>query len=155
MKLMSVWISYKGRLIRKYIEILIPRCWRMNGVPQTRREEANAIPILWWRRDDVTARVSLRAAAWWMSAAWIINCWGQFIPVKRPTLIERTTSETIPTSAVPSSTHFHSVSELYVLSDGGGGGIIKLFSQVSCGPRWREGILARTHLRGELQQRPR
>ncbi len=34
-------------------------------------------------------------------------------------------------------------------------GIIKLFSLESSGPRQREGITVRTHLRDDLQQRPR
>lgn len=34
-------------------------------------------------------------------------------------------------------------------------GIIKLLSQESSGPRQREGITVRTHLKGNLQQRPR
>lgn len=151
MKPMSVWISYKGRLIRMSIEVLMLRCWKMNGASQTLREGANAIPTLWWRRDDITAHVSLRAAVWWMSAVRIINCRGQFIPVKRPTLRENHLRDNTHFTRCLQHT-FPFLSEFYICQTGG---IIKLFSQVSCGPRWWEGIAVRTASRGKLQQRPR
>lgn len=146
----SVWISYKGRLIRKSTEVLILRYRRMNGAPQTLREEANAIPILWW--------------PWWYYRACfpegcgVMNVSG--VDNKLPRSIHfskeahslgKPPQRQYPLHPFPPA-HISIPFRVLRLSDGG---IIKLFSQVSCGPRWREGIVVRTHLRGELQRRPR